>query len=392
MRWVKRSALILAALGIVALIVRAWMPKPVSVELDKVARMPLEVEVDEDGQTRVRDRFVVAAPINGTLQRIELDPGAMVEPGMTVAKIEPPTPALLDERSRREAAARLEAAVAHERGAAAAIARATAARDAAVREADRARTLLQRGAIAAAERDRIELEEQLAIRGLAAAEADRSAALAEVSAARAVLGMGRRDQTTTVIAVPAPVKGEVLRVLRESTGPVAVGTPLMEVGDVGAMEVVVDVLSSDAARIRPGMRCLIGSWGGEGELVGEVKRIEPSAFTRISALGVEEQRVKVIVTLAKPPASLGDGFRVDARIIIWHGDNVLTVPASAVFRDHERWAVYTIQDGKAKLVPIEIGHRGRTQVEVVSGLAEGNEIVLHPTDSVADGVKVVALQ
>ncbi|HSD89145.1 MAG TPA: HlyD family efflux transporter periplasmic adaptor subunit [Kofleriaceae bacterium] len=390
MRWVKRSLLVLAAIGVVALIVRAWMPKPVSVELGSVARMPLEVEVDEDGQTRVRDRFVVASPITGTLQRIELEPGAKVEPGTTVAKIEPPTPALLDERSRREAAARLDAAVAHERGAAAAIARATAARDAAVREADRARGLLQRGAIAAAERDRIELDEQLAIRGLAAAEADRLAARAEITAARAVLGLGKRDQETTTISVPSPVKGEVLRVLRESNGPVAAGTPLLEIGDVGVMEVVVDVLSSDAARILPGMRCQIGSWGGEGELVGEVRRVEPSAFTRISALGVEEQRVKVIVSLATPPPSLGDGFRVDARIILWQGDNVLTVPASAVFRDHERWAVYVRRDGRARLVPIQLGHRGRVLVEVMSGLSEGTEIVLHPTDSVRDGVKLAA--
>jgi HlyD family secretion protein len=392
MRWVKRSLLVVGAVAIVAFIIRAWLPKPVAVETGTVARMALDTEVNEEGQTRVRDRFVVSAPISGTLLRIELQPGNAVEAGAKLAAIEPPAPALLDERSRREAAARLQAALAHERGASAAIARAQAARDAAVREADRARTLLEHGAITASERDKYETEEQLAVRGLTAAEADRLAAGAEVSAARAVLGTNRDNGRPASIDVVAPVRGVVLKVLRESMGPVATGTPLLELGDLGAIEVVVDVLSSDAARIRPGMRCEVTGWGGDGTLAATVQRVEPSAFTRISALGVEEQRVNVILTLAKAPPSLGDGFRVDARIVTWHGDNVLTVPASAVFRDHERWAVYAVQDGKARLVPITIGHRGRLQVEVLGGLTEGTAIVLHPTDAVHDGVSVVPLR
>lgn len=390
LRWIKRLLLGLAGLGIVAMLVRAWMPKPVSVDVGTAARMPLDVEVDEEGQTRVRDRFVVSAPISGTLLRIELEPGTAVDPGTVLAAIEPPPPALLDDRTRREASARLEAALAHERGASAAIARAQAARDAAVREADRARTLAQRGAITMAERDRLETEEELAVRGIAAAEADRLAALAEVSAARAILGVTRSGGTPASVKVASPIRGSVLRVVRESTGPVAAGSPLLELGDLGAIEVVVDVLSSDAARVQPGMRCEVSAWGGEGTLEGVVRRVEPSAFTRISALGVEEQRVKVIVSFVKAPPTLGDGFRVNARIITWHGDNVLTVPASAIFRDHERWAVYVLENGEARLVPIELGHRGRLYVEVTAGLVEGAAIVLHPTDAVHEGVKLVA--
>ncbi|MBL9019820.1 MAG: HlyD family efflux transporter periplasmic adaptor subunit [Myxococcales bacterium] len=390
MRWVKRVALVLGGVGIAVVIVRTWMPKPIEVELGRVARMPLDVEVDEEGQTRVRDRFVISAPIGGTLQRIELEPGMMVEAGATVAAIEPSPPALLDERTRREATARLDAALAHERVAGAAIARAQTARDAAVREADRTRTLVARGAVAAAERDRAETEEQLAIRALAAAKAERLAAAAEVSAARAILGTDRAGTARSSLAVTSPVRGAVLRVLRESTGPVMPGAPLLELGDLGALEIVVDVLSSDAARILPGMRCHVGGWGGDRELLGTVRRVEPSAFTRISALGVEEQRVKVIVTLDQAPPTLGDGFRVNARIVTWHADDVLVVPASAVFRDRERWAVYVVDDDKARLVPIELGHRGRLFVEVRSGVTAGMQLVLHPSDRVRDGASVAA--
>jgi HlyD family secretion protein len=191
-----------------------------------------------------------------------------------------------------------------------------------------------------------------------------------------------------VIAVTAPIRGRVLRVLRESAGPIAAGAPLLEVGDTSALEVVVDVLSSDAARIRPGMPCAIEAWGGEASLAGEVQRVEPSARTRISALGIEEQRVNVIVGLAEVPPELGDGFRVEARIVTWRGDHVLAIPASALFRDRGRWAVYAIEDGRARLRPVEVGHRGRLEVEVLSGLAEGAELVLHPSDRIRDGTRL----
>jgi HlyD family secretion protein len=184
------------------------------------------------------------------------------------------------------------------------------------------------------------------------------------------------------------VAGQVLRVLRESEGPVAAGTPILEVGDPAAIEAVVDVLSSDAARIAVGAPAWLDDWGGERSLAGRVRLVEPSAFTSVSALGVEEQRVNVVIAIDQRPPALGDGFRVEARILRWQGDDVLSVPVSALFRDGDGWAVYAIGDGRARLRPVEIGHRSRTEVEVLAGLRSGDAIVLYPGDRVEDGVRV----
>jgi HlyD family secretion protein len=386
-RWTKRIGLGLLGLGIAGGLVYAWMPKAVVVDLAVAHRAALEVEVAEDGQTRVRDRFVVSAPISGELRRIELEPGVQVAEGDVLGKISPPRPALLDPRTRREATARLAGAVARQRTSRTAIERAVMARDAAVRDADRARQLEQRAAIPAAERERFELTEQLAIRDLAGARLESAAASAEVEAARALVEDPRADGGTRDASVVAPAPGQVLRVLRDSEGPIAAGTPLLELGDPRAIEVVVDVLSSDAAQIRLGMVVSIERWGGD-PLAGRVRRIEPSAFTRISALGVEEQRVNVIASLDAPPPALGDGFRVSARIITWRGEDVLSVPSSAVFRDHGRWAVYAVTGGRAVLQPVTLGHRGRLDVEVLDGLAAGAQLIVHPADNIASGTRV----
>jgi HlyD family secretion protein len=388
LRWAKRGGGAAASLVVVAGLIYAWLPKPVMVDTGLVRRGPLDVEVDEDGQTRVRERFVVLASITGNLQRIEIDPGAAVAAGDVIARIEPPAAALLDERSRREAVARVAAAVARQRAADIAVARGRLARDAAVREAARSRTLDQRSAIPASERERADDQEQLAIRDLAAAEAARAGAEAEAAAARALIVEGASSGAPRTTAVIAPAPGRVLRIVRDSAGPVAAGAPLLELGDPRALEVVVDVLSSDAARIAPGMPVAIEAWGGDQPLRGEVRRIEPSAFTRISALGVEEQRVKVIAAITDPPVVLGDGFRVEARIFTWRGAGVVTVPASAVFRDREQWAVYTAEDGRARLRPVQLGHRGRLDVEIAGGPAVGAVVILSPSDRIGDGIAI----
>ena len=372
-RWTKRIGLGALALGIAGGLVYAWMPRPVAVDVAVARRAPLETEVAEDGQTRVHDRFVVSAPISGELRRIELEAGAVVGAGDTLGNIAPPRAVLLDPRSRREATARLTVAIARQRTSRTAIDRAVVARDAAVRDADRARILSDRSAITRTERERYELTEQLAIRDLAATRLEATAATAEIEAARAALDDSRADGSAREVAIVAPAAGQVLRVLRDSEGPIAAGTQLLELGDPRAIEVVVDVLSSDAAQIRPGMVVSFERWGGD-PLTGRVRRIEPSAFTRISALGVEEQRVKVISSVDAPPPALGDGFRVSARIITWHADDVLSIPTSAVFRDHGRWAVYAVVDGRAVLRPVTLGHRGRLDVELRDGLAAGDPV------------------
>jgi HlyD family secretion protein len=386
-RWSKRLVLGVLCVAALAALIRAFLPSPVAVDVVTVIRAPLAVEIAEDGQTRVRDRFVIAAPIGGELERVTLRPGDAVATGAVVARIWPAKPALLDERSRSELVARLAAARARERQAATAIARAIAARDSAKRDADRARRLAQAGAITAAERERNELAERLAIEDLSAAEQQRLAASAEAAAIAATLRESGARGTGAGTPVTSPASGRVLRVVRESAGPVAPGAPLLEVGDPGAIEAVIDVLSGDAAKIVPGMEVQLDAGFGH-PLIGHVQRVEPSAFTRISALGVEEQRVNVISSIDNPPPALGDGFRVDARIITWRGDAVRTVPASALFRDRGEWAVYTVEADRARLRHVQIGHRGRTVVEIAGGLPDDATVIVHPGDRVSDGVRV----
>ena len=383
-RWIKRTLLVLGALAIVFAIVRALLPHPIAVDAAVVVRGPLEVEVREDGQTRVRDRYVIAAPLSGELDRITIDAGAWVEAGAGVARIQPPHPALLDARTRSETQARIAMARARERQAATAIARARDARDFAVAEAKRTRALFAGGAVSGAERDRTDMAEKLAVEDLLAAEHQRAAAASELLALRAIIEP--RSATTTPFEVTAPTPGRVLRVLRESAGPVAAGTPLLELGDPASLEIVIDVLSRDAERITAGMPVDIETADAK-PIRGAVTLVEPSAFTRISALGVEEQRVNVIVCFDRA-AGLGDAFRVDARIIVWRGDDVLRIPASSLFRDHGRWAVYVISDGRAQLRTVEVGHRGRADAEITKGLQSGERVILHPSDQVHDGTRV----
>lgn len=392
-RWIKRGLLAAFGIAILAAIVIAYLPRPVPVDVECAGRQQLEVTVEGDGKTRVRDRFVVAAPASGQLVRIDLEAGAHVDRGAALARIVAPEPAVLDPRSRGEAIARLAGAQAQERQAGEAIRRARAVRDLAVREAQRTRTLLERGAITAAERDRAELTEQTAIADLAAAEQQIRIAAAAVAAERAILGTDERPQGAprgeASVSVTAPAAGTVLRIMRDSEGPIAAGTPILELGDPHDLEIVVDVLSSDAARIPIGARVRIEDWGGDRPVSGTVRVVEPSAFTKVSALGIEEQRVNVVIVLAATPERLGDAFRVTAQIELWRGE-VLAVPTSALFRDHGAWAVYAIAAGHAVLRHVDIGHRGALDVEIARGLSEGDRVVIHPSDAVRDGVPVAA--
>lgn len=409
--WIRRALLAVLAVAAAGAIVYAWLPKPVVVETAVARRGPLEVTVEEEGKTRVRERFVVTAPISGNLWRVEREVGDAIEKGEVLAKISPPDPALLDPRTRDEAQARLAAALAQERAAGTAVVRAVAAAEDAARVNARAHKLAQGGAVPTTEVERAELAEKVSRAELEAARENKLAAAAEVRAARALLGgrsatpagegpvpagggatsqarggKARAREPRGVVSVASPASGRILRRVRDSAGPVMQGAPLVEVGEPRALEIVIDVLSTDAAVVAPGMAVEVTGWGG-GPLAGTVARVEPAAFTRVSALGVEEQRVNVIVDLPAAPANLGDGFRVEGKIVLWRGE-ALTVPASAVFRDRGQWAVYTAAGGRAQLVPVDVGKRGRLAVEVTSGLKVGDVVILHPGDQVSQGARV----
>jgi HlyD family secretion protein len=367
------------------------MPAPTRVELSTVERGDLVLEIVEDGRVEVIDRYVVSAPLTGNLARSTLRPGDPVEPGKTVVQLLPAEAPLLDARTRAEAAARSSAAADARTMAKANLEAAEVARSQALRERDRLRRMGTGVAGVEVERAAVELrlrEEQSTSARFAVEVAQHEAELA-----RAVLGRTRGRDADEVFAVAAPAGGQVLRVFQESAGVVAAGTPLLEVGDPRLAEVVVDVLSVDAVRIRPDASVRIEGWGGPEALRARVRSVEPAAFTRVSALGVEEQRVNVVVALDAPaPPTLGDGYRVEARIEIDRRDGALVVPEAAVFRRGTETMVFAFDDGRARLVPVTLGLRNGTEAEVVDGLAEGDRVVIHPSDAVDEGVRVRAFR
>ncbi|HZO14905.1 MAG TPA: efflux RND transporter periplasmic adaptor subunit [Polyangiaceae bacterium] len=386
-RWVKRGAIAFVGLLVAGLMIYGWLPKPLDVEAGAVSKGPMRVTIDEDGVTRVKERHMVRAPITGELARIALVAGDLVEQDAVIAKIFPSKSPLLDPRSRATAEARMAAASAAERQSQARIAHAKAAYDFAREDTKRLEALSKSGAAAKRELDSAKLNERTSEAELRAAELGARVAVAEVAAQRAMLDTGEKGDLSAV-EVRAPVRGRVLRVLEQSAGLVAAGTPLLELGDVSAIEVVVDVLSRDAVEIKPGAEALLERWGGK-TIEGKVERVEPSAFTRLSALGVEEQRVNVIVHVPKPPAALGDGFRVEVKIVVWQDDAVLRAPASALFRDGDGWALFEIADGKAHKRLVTLGRRTGTEAQIVDGLTDGARVIVHPSDRIQDGSEVI---
>lgn len=389
-RIVRRVIGSLFALGVVALIVVASLPKPVPVDTAEVASGPLEVTVDEDGRTRVEDRFVVDAPIGGRVGRPELQAGDPIIEGQVLARIAPLPPQLMDQRSRAQAEARVASARAAQRQSRASVARAQAAAEQADADRDRQARLSKSGGVAAASAERATFEARARAEELTSARFGVRVADYEVRMAQAALG--RHGETgDDQMEVPAPIDGRVLRVLQESEGVVQAGTPLVEVGDPAALEIVVDVLTSDAVRIATGAPVRIERWGGDAVLEGRVRRIEPSAFTKTSALGVEEQRVNVVIAIESPREEwepLGDGYRVEARIRVWRDEDVLQVPTSALFRSDEGWAVFVIEGGVAKRRSVEVGRQTGVEAAIESGLESGERVIVHPSDQITDGVSV----
>jgi len=388
---VKKALMFATPVVVVAGFVVALRPDPFLVDVATVGRGPLRVTMDEEGETRVRDRFVVSAPFTGRILRIELEPGEPVRAGGVLAVLRPAEANLLDVRSRASS----EASV---RTAEAALGRARSNRERARAELRFAQSDLKRAAALGKQgivsREEVEVA-QLAVETrqetLKAAEFEIQAAQSELSAARAGLLEAGQGGGGGAYEVRSPVDGTVLRRLRESETVVPAGEPLMEVGDPASLEIVADLLSTDAARLRPGQPVEIEQWGGGKALAGRVRRVEPSGFLKISALGVEEQRVNVIIDLAGSPEErrgLGDGFRVEVRVVVWDSPDAVQVPTSALFRDEQGWAAFVLENGKAVRRRVEVGPQSDRAAAVLSGLKEGEKVIIHPSADVTDGVEV----
>lgn len=391
-RWVRRAIYAAGAALIVVGIVIAARPKPFLVESARVAKGPLSVTIEEPGRTRVRDRFVVSAPLAGEMSRVELRAGDTVTRTTILARMIPASAPLLDPRSRAEASARVataEAAVAQARSA---VARAEVALAHAEADLARDKRLAESGTLSPEATGHMELEVRLRREELASARFGVQRAGHEAEMARATLSRhedGKRGGEA--FEIPSPIEGRVLRVISPNAGFVQPGTPLVELGDPGALEVVVDVLTPDAVRIPPSARVTLERWGGLAPLDAHVRLVEPSAVTKLSALGVEEQRVTVVVDLDAPRekwVALGDGFRVETRVVVWEQPSVLTVPASATFRRGDAWSVFVVDGDRAKLRAVQIGQRSMRDLEITAGLAEGETVVVHPSDQLADGSSV----
>jgi HlyD family secretion protein len=393
-KWIRRSLIAFAMLAVVGLIVVAWIPNPVEVEVAAVERGPLVVTVNEDGRTRVKDRYVVSAPITGNLARLDLEAGDTIEQDQVIARLVPLPPPLLDSRTRAEAKARVDAAQAATRQSQAAVNRARYERDFAKQEADRALAVVEQGGLARSDADRAVSTYRSAQEALSSANFGARVAAHQLKLAEtALMQLSGKAEDAEQLEIISPVGGQVLKIFQESEGVVQGGMPILEVGDPEALEIVVDVLSQDATRIPAGASATIERWGGKNPLRGHVRVVEPSAFTKLSALGVEEQRVNVIIDLDEERAlwsTLGDGYRVEARVSVWEGKDVLRVPASAVFRSEEAWATFVVEEGTAVLRSVEIGESNGLETEVLSGLDEGDTVIAYPSDSVRDGVSVKA--
>ncbi len=382
----KRLVWLLALAATAAYAGAAFRPRPIEVDTARAVRGPLRVTIDEDGETRIHDRYVVGAPVAGRLERITLHAGDAVERGEVVARLE----ALpLDQRSRLQAEARLAAAEAERREAEAVVRRQRAALDQARRTLARHERLAAEQVVAADAVEAARTAVGTTESDLEAARHHARAAAFEATNARAALLDAEGVEGSGTVPILAPVAGRVLRLCEECDKVVAAGTPLLELGDPAGLEVVVDVLSSDAVAIRPGAPMLLAAGGeGAGRWRARVRTIEPSGFTKVSPLGVEEQRVNVIGTLLDPPGALGDRFRVEAQIVLWEDDDVLKVPAGALFREGDGWAVFVVADGRARRRPVRLGHRNPDEAEVAAGLRPGEIVIVHPSDAVRDGARV----
>jgi HlyD family secretion protein len=396
MKIVRTIVWVLIGIGVVAAIVVAMLPKPTVVELASVVKGPLVVTVEGDGKTRIKDRFVVSAPVTGQMPRLDLHPGDNVKLGAPLTQIAPIEAPLLDPRSRAQSEAQAKLSRAARSQAGARVSMAQAALDFEKNELARVKQLFAAGGVPQATVDAAELKARSSAAELESARFGERIAQFQLETAEAAVvrqkGGAAQDEGLRV-AVRAPIEGTVLRVFQESAGLIAAGAPLLELGDRAAMEIVIELLSTDAVAVRPDARVMIDRWGRDEVLEARVRLIEPSGFTKISALGIEEQRVNVVADFTGPReawSALGDGYRVHARIVIFERADALKVPLSALFRHGDGWAVFGLAGDKASLRKVEVGRRSLAEAEILSGLNEGDKILVHPSEKIADGTAVVA--
>lgn len=380
---VWRKWLLLAApLAGLALLLLALRPSPLPVETGRATIGPLQVSLQAQGETRSHDRYVITAPVHGRLIRIDLHEGDHVRQGQTLAQL---APSPLGEREKIEQQARIAAAEALEQAAEQQLQHAAAEQQQAERELVRNQKLAQQGFVSAQSLEQLKTQATIAAKALEAARYRVRATAADTQGARAALLTlpGGR-----LLDIKAPTSGHILQIGDKSERAVTAGTPLLTLGNLGHLEVVIDMLSADAVLVKPGMPVTLDGWGGNTPLQARVRLVEPAAFTKISALGVEEKRTHVIADFIEPPASLGDGFRVNARVLIWRDDKVLKIPTSALFRCDEQWCVFSVEQQRARLRHITAGQRTPMESQVLKGLQAGDTIVVYPGNSLQDGMRI----
>ena len=396
MKQKRRWILALVGIGLVVLLILALRPSPILVNTMEVTQGRFVESVDEEGRTRLRDIYTISAPIAGYLQRVQPEPGDEVALGQVMFRMEPLPAPSLDARSLEQARENLAAARARRQTAEANLETAVADADFAASEYERYRELHERGLVSTAQMERVRSTRDRQRAAARAAEHAVEVAGFELESARAVVDIAsgqRPADDQPQLEVRSPVGGVVLERHRCCEGAISAGEPVVDVGSLADLEVQVDLLSMAAVRVRPGMRVLMTGWGGDEVLEGPVRRVEPAGFTRVSALGVEEQRVPVIVDFDQPElawSQLGVGYRVEAEFVLWEGDNVLQAPTSALFRRDGQWHLFVADDGRARLRQVEPGRRSGLVTQIVAGLKPGEIVVTHPGDRIEHGVRVRA--
>jgi HlyD family secretion protein len=389
----RRNLLLLGAGGVALALLVAWAlrPQPVAVEAAAVTEGPFEQTVVDDGKTRVRDRYVIAAPLAGSVERIRLEPGDAVRQGQAVALLTPTAPAFLDARTARELQERIGAADAQFARARAEALKVLAQRDQARADLARQEKLAAGGFVSPTAREQAELALRTAERAVDAARFAEEAARHDAAQARAALTRYKSGEPTAKWEVVSPVNGSVLRVIQKSESPVGLGAPLLEVADARSLEAVVDVLSQDAVAIRPGMAARVELGTGVPPVPARVRLVEPAAFTKVSALGVEEQRVNVVLDFAGPLDhvwTMGDGFRVEAHIVTHREEKAVKVPVGALFREGDGWAVFVVDGERAARRAVKVPRRNGAEAMVEDGLKPGERVIVYPSDALQDGSRI----